>query len=132
MGKGFADDVAAYILQQGPELLIALWPGLTHAPPLLRSRTAHVLETVAKQKPEWLQPFQPEILHQMAKPDLDKAFYFHIPPIMGLLKWPDEDVALVVERLEHWLQHIDHQFVKVFCLQSLTDISVRHPGSVTK
>lgn len=46
---------------------------------------------------------------------------------MGLLDWPDEDVAMVVERLEYWLQHIDHQFVKVFCLQSLTDISVRHP-----
>lgn len=126
-GKGRTDEVAQHVLQQGDEALQELWPGLYHEDAIIRARTAHVVEAVAKQQPQWFLPFREEVLQKLATQELDPAFNFHIPPLLGLLQWEEEDIPLVVERLEYWLQHMDHQFVKAFCLQSLTDISLRHP-----
>ncbi|GAB2538534.1 hypothetical protein [Rufibacter soli] len=125
--KGLADEVASHVLAQGEVALGNLWPALYHAQPGVRHRAAHAVEAVAKKQPRWLEPYQSEILAQIAHPELDPAFNFFIPSLLGLLTWPQEQMAAVVERLEYWLQHLDHQFVKVFCLQSLTDLAVQQP-----
>ncbi|MBA9077061.1 hypothetical protein [Rufibacter quisquiliarum] len=126
-GKGRADEVAAYLLQQGQEALEQLWPGLYHTDAVLRARAAHVVEAVAKQQPLWLQPYRKEILHQLAQPNLDPAFNYCLPALLGQLSWEEEDLPLVIERLEFWLQHLHNQFVKAICLQSLTDLSMQQP-----
>ncbi|GAA4296007.1 hypothetical protein [Nibribacter koreensis] len=125
--KGRTDEVALYILQNGQEELANLWPAVYDANFGIRARAAHVLEAVANQKLEWFLRYRAEILERVALPTLDPAYNFFIPSMLGLLHWADEDVAEVVERLECWLQNIDHQFVKVFCLQSLTDITRQQP-----
>ncbi|WP_210464427.1 hypothetical protein [Rufibacter roseolus] len=125
--KGRADEVAQIILQNGEETLAALWPCLYHSEYGVRARAAHVVEAVAKKQPGWFKPYQEEILERLALPDLDPAFNFFIPSLLGLLPWSDEAVPTVVDRLQYWLLHLDHQFVKVFCLQSLTDIARQQP-----
>ncbi|RNI22548.1 hypothetical protein [Rufibacter latericius] len=125
--KGHADEAALFILENGEDLLAALWPCLFDLNPGVRSRAAHVVEAVAKKQPSWFKPYQNEILENLALPELDPAFYFFIPSLLGLLHWSDEEVPTVVDRLQYWLQYLDHQFVKVFCLQSLTDLARQQP-----
>ncbi|WP_207431255.1 hypothetical protein [Sabulibacter ruber] len=125
-GKGFADDVAQHVLEQGEDALAELWPALYHSDKILRGRAAHAVESIAKKQPQWFTPYKEEILRELAKPELDPAFNFYIPPLLGLLSWTEEEVPPVIDLLQYWLQHLDHQFVKAFCLQSLTDIALQH------
>lgn len=62
---GRANEVAATVLAN-PALLSELVPGLAHAAPLIRMRSADVLEKISARQPDLLHPLKPAILQALS------------------------------------------------------------------
>lgn len=107
------------LLEQNPELFPELFREMMYNPkPAIRLRAGNAVEKAARQNPELLLPFKTEIL--VALPEMaDNEIIWHVALLLGYLKPEDDDLALAVNKLFHWLHTLPHKFAKINCLQTL-------------
>jgi HEAT repeat protein len=114
---GDGDPVARTVLQR-PRLFQRLYDGLHESSDVVRGRSAHALELVARARPDLLLPRLPELL-QLAERDRVAMVRWHIAMILGHLAAEQLDASLVVRVLLRLLGD-PSAFVRSWSITSLT------------
>lgn len=114
---GPATAVAEIVLDR-PDLFGDLIPGLDHADPVVRGRTADVLEKVARVRPDWVNEIRVDLL-RLAEEDPVPMVRWHLAMVLGyLLVYPEhfETIYIVLVRML-----VDESvFVRSWVITSLT------------
>ncbi len=114
---GSATAVAKFVLEQ-PDLFGNLVPGLDHADPVVRGRTADVLEKVARVRPRWVNEIRVDLL-RLAEEDPVPMVRWHLAMVLGyLLVYPQnfESIYIVLVRM----LADESVFVRSWVITSLT------------
>jgi HEAT repeat protein len=114
---GDGDAVARTVLQR-PRLFQQLYDGLHESSDVVRGRSAHALELVARSRPDLLLPHLPELLH-LAERDHVAMVRWHIAMILGHLAVKQLDASLVAQVLLRLLGD-PSAFVRSWSITSLT------------
>jgi HEAT repeat protein len=114
---GDATEVAELVLDQ-PDLFGDLIPGLDHANPVVRGRTADVLEKVARVRPGWVNEIRVDLL-RVAEEDPVPMVRWHLAMVLGyLLVYPEHygSIYLILIRM----LADESVFVRSWVITSLT------------
>lgn len=124
-GLGKTDQVVQ-LMEQDSTVFDEVFVVLLQESPTVKTRAANALEKVARLHPTWLQPHRQSLLAHL--PELSHPFSVKMAAagLLGHAAWSDEDVSTVITTLQQWLQDTN-TFVKVNCLQALTQIAQCRP-----
>jgi len=117
---GRSNDVAAHVLNDKtalPKLVAAL----SHEEAVVRMRAADALEKVSVRRPEWLDPFAPDVLTLAATRD-EQEIRWHSAQILPRLRLNNAQRKKAVDLLMTFLD--DHsRIVQAFALTALVELS---------
>lgn len=122
---GRVDEVVVEV-GNNAEGFAELIEGLFHEDALIRMRAADAVEKISRKYPELLPPHQEKILRHFAEHKLEDAVKMSMPLLFGYFSLEDEDLGLVVNTLQQWINSTKNKFVKVMCMQGLTDQALKH------
>jgi len=117
---GKADEVIAEILKQ-PTLFYEVFQGMKDANPLLRMRSADVIEKIAREHPEYLIPCKEELLYEISAIEQQEVRW-HVALLFSYLELTDTEKSVVVEKLMAWVKNSNSKIVIVNSLQALANI----------
>lgn len=119
---GKADEVLWEILNE-PALFGEVFYGMKHQDPVVRMRSADVIEKVSKLHPEYLNPYKNQLIGEIAEIEQQQVRW-HVALLFTYLELTESETAAVVKMLLTWLEISRSRIVKVNCLQALTQISL--------
>ena len=117
---GRSNEVVAEVLAD-PGLFGILFEGLLDADPLVRMRSADAVEKITALHPEYLQPFKPRLLDQVALIEQQEVRWHTAQLIPRLALTPDER-SRAVSILESYFSD-QSSIVKTFAMQALADLA---------
>jgi hypothetical protein len=121
---GEADQVADIVLEN-PHMLDELMVGLDVEDDVIRGRTAHALERVARTHPEWMLPYLPRLL-DCSESDPLPMVRWHLVMVLGDLAIFKDQVDVLNIRLIELLDD-PSVFVKSWVISSLCIIAKLYP-----
>ena len=80
---GKANEVVQQVLEN-PQLFRDVFEGLTSDDPIVRMRSADVIEKIGKQHPEYLQPFKSQLINEISRID-QKEVQWHVAQMFSYL-----------------------------------------------
>nr|WKN39861.1 hypothetical protein K4G66_14290 [Tunicatimonas sp. TK19036] len=119
-------DQIVYLMEQDPETFDKVFATLFQENLTIKIRAANAVEKVTRGRPEWLLPHQQTLLANLSELAQPFSVKMATAALLGHATWTDEDVLEVLAILRLWLLDTN-TFVKVNCLQALTQIAQRHP-----
>jgi HEAT repeat protein len=122
---GEAHQVARIVLDN-PALLSDLLGGLEVDEQVVRGRTAHALEKIARDQPEWLQPHLSILL--AAGDDPLPMVRWHMAMIYADLALFEQEVVVLTQKLLEMLDDTS-VFVRSWAISSLCIIAKLYPAS---
>jgi HEAT repeat protein len=122
---GQASDVADLVIKN-PVLLDALINGLADPDDVIRARTAHAMERIARSHPEMVEGVFPQLITQ-ALNDTIPMVRWHIAMIFGDLPNSDERLEPSLDTLYHLLAD-PSVFVKSWAIVSLAILGRKNPA----
>jgi hypothetical protein len=126
---GRSNEVVTLVLKD-PKLITELLIGIQHDDPLIRMRSADVLEKVTGRHPEWLQPHKRLLLNEIAAIDQQEVRW-HVAQMMPRLQMTSRDRDKAVRILERYCED-KSRIVKTFSMQALADIASKDPNLVPR
>jgi len=117
---GRANEVVSDVISN-PSLFESVFGGMQHPDPLVRMRSADVVEKVSGKQPELLQPFKHKLINEIADIEQNEVRW-HVALMFSYLSLGMKEKQLVVRKLNEWLDHGTSNIVRVNALQSLVDI----------
>lgn len=117
---GNANKVVRQVLRQ-PELIEVLLDGLLSADPIIRMRSADVVEKATSKHPDYLQPYKGKLIHQIAKIDQQEVRW-HVAQMLPRLKLSQREREAVFSILVEYLDD-NSKIVKTFSMQALADLA---------
>jgi len=119
-----AEKVAEEVLDH-PHLTAEIIDCVESEDSALQSRAARVLEIVAAQSPDIVQPFKDKILHDLSWTDQwhVRAHFCKVIPILDLSR---EDVEKAYQIFDHYLSDRS-SIVRTFAMQGMFDLLDRAP-----
>jgi hypothetical protein len=121
---GMANEAAEFVLTN-PEVYEELYAGLSVSDEVIRSRTADVLEKVARVKPALLKGNLSEFIH-MAKTEPKAAVKLHLAMIFGHLAVYEDEKERLISALVHLLEDTS-VFAKSWAITSLCILGRKYP-----
>jgi hypothetical protein len=121
---GRANEVVEQVLKE-PKLIDELLEGIAQDDPIVRMRSADVLEKVTGQHPEWLQPHKRLLLNQIAAIDQQEVRW-HVAQMLPRLDMTRRDRVKAYEILESYCED-ESRIVKTFSMQALADLASADP-----
>jgi hypothetical protein len=122
---GRADEVVADVLAE-PELFDSVFHGMAHGDPVVRMRSADVIEKVTARRPEYLRPYKSLLLQEIATSQQQEVRW-HVAQMIPRLDLSaqerDQAVALLLSYLED-----RSRIVKTFSMQALADLAREDAG----
>jgi hypothetical protein len=118
---GKADEVVEEVLST-PSIFHDVMEGLTVKDPVIRMRSADVVEKVSAKHPEILKPFKKKIL-TIAEESHQQEVRWHVARIIPRLMLSPQERCNVVEILFRYLSD-KSKIVKTFAMQALADLSL--------
>ncbi|MFC2169852.1 hypothetical protein ACFLRM_04735 [Acidobacteriota bacterium] len=100
---GRADEVAQKI-EKNPALFRAVFKGLYDRDPIVRMRSADVIEKVTRNKPELLSSHKSEIVTILASAEQQEVCW-HVAQIAPRLEYTEDEENRIIEVLKHYLSH---------------------------
>jgi hypothetical protein len=119
---GSSNAVVAEVLAE-PGLFSVLFEGLLNADPLIRMRCADAVEKITVLHPEYLQPFKPRLLDQVAAIDQQEVRW-HAAQMIPRLTLTQEERSRAVSILDGYLSD-KSSIVKTFAMQALADLAAQ-------
>jgi len=116
---GQANDVVQEVLR-APHLLPILIDGLTHGDPLIRMRSADVLEKVTARHPAWLAPHKHELLKLLSVAK-QKEIRWHLAQMIPRLALADAERADAISVLKSYLTD-PSSIVKTNAMQAVAEL----------
>lgn len=122
---GKSEEVVALVLSQ-PTLFDQVFAGMQHADPLIRMRSADVVEKVTQQKPELLAPRKAMLIQHVARSEQQEVRW-HVAQMFSRLNLNRSERAMVLQILITYLAD-KSRIVKTFAMQALADLAERDPA----
>lgn len=120
---GRANEVAAEV-EAAPSLFAELFNGLYENDPIIRMRSADVIEKVTRDKPELLLGFNSKAISIMELSEQQEVCW-HMAQIASRLKYSDEEERKIVKVLKKYLRH-KSKIVRVSAMTSLVDFAEKN------
>jgi hypothetical protein len=121
---GHVDEVVANVLNN-PDLFDAVFNGMLADDPLIRMRAADAVEKITAKHPEYLHPYKPKLIEQIAGIDQQEVRW-HVAQMFPRLKTSRTEQAVVIGILQDYLND-KSKIVKTFAMQALADFAERDP-----
>ena len=120
---GKANDVVQQILED-PKLFPDVVEGMTSDDPIIRMRSADVIEKVAKQHPEYLQPFKTKLINEIALTN-QKEVQWHVAQMFSYLSIDQSERKAITKILLNYISQNTSTIVKTFSMQTLAIFAER-------
>ncbi len=120
---GRADEVVQAI-EKNPSLFEAVFRGLYDHDPVVRMRSADVIEKITRNKPELLSGYRSEIISILTSAEQQEVCW-HMAQIAPRLAYTVGEESQVVMILKHYLSH-QSKIVRVSAMESLAIFAERN------
>lgn len=120
---GKADEVISDVLKT-PTLFSEVFKGMKHTHPLIRMRSADIVEKISKMHPEYLKPHKEELINEIAEIEQQEVRW-HVALMFTYIELSDMDILKVIEKLLLWLNNSKSKIVKVNSLEALAHIAAQ-------
>ena len=121
---GRADEVAAHI-EKNSTLFEKIFPGLYDTDPVVKARSADVIEKATLNKPELLSNHKQDII-SILQDETQQEVCWHIAQIIPRLKVTPAMEKEIIAGLNKYLSH-KSKIVRVCALEALTDLAQKNP-----
>ena len=126
---GRSNEVVAAV-DDNPRLIENVFPGLHDHDPVLKARSADVIEKATRNKPELLSDHKREIL-MILNNEKQQEVCWHIAQMIPRLKITPEEEKVVIHGLHNYLSH-KSKIVRVSALEALADLALRNKDLVNE
>jgi len=123
---GNANEVVRDIIRE-PSLFRDVFNGMTHEDPVIRMRSADVIEKVASKHPDYLQPYKEVLIESISKVDQQEV-QWHVAQLLSYLELSKKDQKKAVDILENYIVLSDSNIVKVNSIQTLANFTDKNPN----
>ncbi len=120
---GKADEVVQDILNK-PTLFIKVFKGITDNDPLIRMRSADVIEKVSARHPDYLQPFKEKMINEVSKIEQQEVRW-HLAQMFSYIKLNKKERDAVIKILLFYIENDKSKIVNTFSIQTLADFAER-------
>lgn len=120
---GKADEVVQDILKN-PSFFKDVFEGMLNDDPIIRMRSADVIEKVSKRQPEDLQPFKSRLINEVSKIE-QKEVRWHVAQMFSYLKIDKKERDKIMKILLSYVDKDESKIVKTFSMQTLADFAER-------
>ena len=120
---GRSNEMVADI-EEDPTLIEKVFPGLYDPDPVLKARSADVIEKATRNRPELLLNHKKEII-SILKNDEEQEVCWHIAQMIPRLRYTSEEEADIIDALNRYLAH-KSKIVRVSALEALTDLAEKN------
>lgn len=114
------------LVTSDPDLFDEVFDGIFHEDKVIRARCADAVEKVARVFPIYIQKKKSIILKNLSK-FKQKEILWHIAMMIGYIKLNRAEVARAAGFLFKWLKEEESIVVKVMCMQTLAELSIKNP-----
>lgn len=114
---GNANEVVKDILNK-TILFKEVFEGMMDDDPIIRMRSADVIEKVSSKHPEYLQPFKSRLVNKVSKIDQQEV-QWHVAQIFSYISISKKERDKIIKILLSYIKTTDSNIVKVFCMQTL-------------
>lgn len=118
---GRADEVEKDILKN-PNLFKDVFEELFSKNPVIRMRSADVLEKVSFKHPAYLQPHKSKLINKVSKTKQQEVRW-HLAQMFSYLKLTRKEQNQIIKILTAWIGTEKSNIVKVFSIQTLADFA---------
>jgi hypothetical protein len=119
---GKSNEVVSNVLKK-PGLFKLVVEGIRDPDPIIRMRSADVVEKVSRKNPEYLQPYKEEILHDLSQID-QKEVKWHIAQMISYLDLTETERSKAFSILERYTKS-NSAIVVVFSVESLAKLALK-------
>lgn len=122
---GKANEVLGLLLKE-PNLFRVVFHFMFASDPIVRMRSADVIQKVSVIHPELLHPFKKQLIKSL--PEItQQEVRWHVAQLLSYLKFNKSEMSIVINVLNDWLDNDKSNIVKVCCIQTLSDLSKQNP-----
>ncbi|MFO8059505.1 MAG: hypothetical protein R6U70_02455 [Bacillota bacterium] len=123
---GRADEVVCDVIDN-PALFGEVFLGMKHPDPLIRMRSADVIEKVSRLHPEYLRPHWHSLVGDIARiPQKEVCWY--VAQMLPRLELEDEELDEVIDMLFSWAQRDSSRIVQVNAMTALAEMAADDTG----
>ncbi len=123
---GKSNEVVQDILDK-PALFGGVFAGLFHEDPVIRMRSADVIEKVSKVRPMYLQPYKDRLIKDVSKIN-QREVRWHLAQMFSYLELNREEKMAVAKILCSWIDSEKSKIVIVNSLQTLAEFAREEQG----
>lgn len=125
---GKANEVVQQVLGN-PTLFPDVFEGMVNVDPVVRMRSADVIEKVANKHPEYLQPFKSRLINEISHID-QKEVRWHVTQMFYYLTIDQRERNEIMKILLTYISQDSSKIVKTLAMQTLAifaeiDVSIR-------
>ncbi|MBL7217550.1 MAG: hypothetical protein ISS62_07660 [Desulfobacteraceae bacterium] len=120
---GRSNEMVADI-EEDPTLIEKVFPGLYDPDPVIKARSADVIEKVTRNRPELLLKHKKEII-SILKNDEQQEVCWHIAQMIPRLRYTSQEETDIIDALNRYLAH-KSKIVRVSALEALTDLAEKN------
>ncbi len=95
---------------------------MTSDDPIIRMRSADIIEKVSSKHPEYLQPFKSELIEKVSKIEQQEVRW-HLAQMFSYIKVNKKERNEIIKILYSYLEKDDSKIVKTFSMQTLADFA---------
>ncbi|MHC4527566.1 MAG: hypothetical protein ACYS29_06805 [Planctomycetota bacterium] len=120
---GRAAEVVADMLGS-PSLFAEVFEGMLDEDPLIRMRSADVIEKVSARHPEYLGPFKSRLIGEVSKIEQQEVRW-HVAQMFSYIETNKKERDVIVRILLSYIENDESKIVKTFSMQTLADFAQR-------
>ncbi|MHA2392894.1 MAG: hypothetical protein ACXAEX_13180 [Promethearchaeota archaeon] len=120
---GKADEVVIDVLKN-PSLFKDVFEGMLNDDPLIRMRSADVIEKVSQKYPEYLQPFKYRLINEVYKLK-QKEVRWHVAQMFSYIEISKKERDQIMGILFTYINDEKSKIVKTFSMQTLANFAER-------
>jgi len=120
---GRADEVVQDIIDR-PSLFKEVFEGMLNDDPVIRMRSADVIEKVSSKYPEYLQPFKSKLINTVSKFEQQEVRW-HVAQMFSYIKINKSEQNKIIEILLFYIDNDKSKIVITFSMQTLADLAER-------
>lgn len=118
---GKSNEVVQDILKT-PSLFEEVFKGLLADDPVIRMRSADVIEKVSKVHPEYLQPYKDRLIKEVSEVNQQEVRW-HLAQMFSYLELDREEITIVANILSLWINLENSKIVIVNSIQTLAEFA---------
>ncbi len=115
-------------IEEDSTIIEKVFPGLYDRDPVLKARSADVIEKTTRNRPELLLNHKKEII-SILRDETQQEVCWHIAQMIPRLKYTPEEEKEIVDGLNKYLSH-KSKIVRVSALDALTDMAEKNQAIV--